>query len=97
MAQANEFIYIHHPDIAVLGGPVTREALEVLYTDKGWSEATPDQVEAHEIALGIRTADDEGVPVVADEVVEPDPDEVIDPDDEVVEPDPEPEATPKRR
>jgi hypothetical protein len=44
---ADEFIYIKHPEIEVLGGPVTRAALH-LYEQRGWEEATAEEVAAHE-------------------------------------------------
>jgi len=44
---ADEFIYIKHPEIDVLGGPVSREALS-LYEQRGWAEATVEEVKSHE-------------------------------------------------
>lgn len=42
----DEFIYIKHPDVEVLGGPVARVSLP-MYEQKGWAEATAEEVEAH--------------------------------------------------
>lgn len=43
----DEFIYIKHPDIKVLGGPVSRASLP-LHEQRGWAEATPEEATAHE-------------------------------------------------
>jgi hypothetical protein len=51
----DDFVYIKHPEVAILGGPVLRSALDVLYTGKGWVEATAEEVEAHVAALEGRT------------------------------------------
>jgi hypothetical protein len=42
-----EFIYIKHPEIDVLGGPVARSALPT-FEARGWAEATPEEVKLHE-------------------------------------------------
>jgi hypothetical protein len=44
---ADEFIYIKHPDIAVLGGPVARSSLS-MHEQRGWVEATAEEVALHE-------------------------------------------------
>jgi hypothetical protein len=49
-----DFVYIKHPDVATLGGPVTRSALNDVYSDKGWSEATVDEVRQHEYNQAFR-------------------------------------------
>ncbi len=43
----DEFIYIKHPEIEVLGGPVTRASLP-LYEQRGWAEASAEEVKTHE-------------------------------------------------
>lgn len=57
---ADEFIYIKHPDIEVLGGPVARAALS-LYEQRGWAEATPEEVELHEEGQLQRAAEAEAL------------------------------------
>lgn len=39
---ANEFIYIRHPDVEKIGGPVSRKAFERTWKAKGWREVDPD-------------------------------------------------------
>lgn len=53
---AEEFIYIKHSEIEVLGGPVTRASLP-LYEQRGWEEATPEEVATHEEGLLQRKAE----------------------------------------
>lgn len=43
----DEFIYIKHPDVEVLGGPVSVAALPG-YQQRGWEQASPEDVAAHE-------------------------------------------------
>lgn len=43
----DQFVYIKHPEIDVLGGPVSVEALP-LYEQRGWEQASPEDVTAHE-------------------------------------------------
>lgn len=49
-----DFIYIKHPDIQALGGPVTREALTEVFEDKGWLEASDEEVREHTYGLLFR-------------------------------------------
>lgn len=49
-----EFVYIKHPDVQTLGGPVSKEALTEIYAANGWSEATAEEVRQHEHALLFR-------------------------------------------
>lgn len=39
---ANEFIYMRHPDVEKIGGPVSRKAFERTWKQKGWVEVDPD-------------------------------------------------------
>lgn len=56
----DEFIYIKHPEVDVLGGPVSRAALS-LYEQRGWAEATPEEVENHEAGKLQRQAEVEAL------------------------------------
>lgn len=40
----NELVYIKHAGIKALGGPVTRHALDSLWSRKDWKEATAAEV-----------------------------------------------------
>ncbi len=62
----SEFVYIKHPDVTSLGGPVPRENMD-FYAAKGWEEATAQEVKDF---LGIE--DEEVVNEVANEDAAPD-------------------------
>jgi hypothetical protein len=65
---ADEFIHIKHPEVDVLGGPVARSSLH-LYEQRGWAEATPEEVKLHEEGLLQREAELEALtPDVVDGV-----------------------------
>ncbi len=44
----NELVYIVHPKVEAIGGPVTRQALDDVHSAKGWKEASAAQVAAAE-------------------------------------------------
>lgn len=57
----NELVWIKHPTVKALGGPVPRHTIDGYWSRKGWSEATATEVEkaatkAEALALGIDTA-----------------------------------------
>lgn len=55
-----EMVYIKHPNVKALGGPVRRDALDSLWSRKGWILASKQDVakadEAADAALGETTA-----------------------------------------
>ena len=42
----NELVYIVHPKVNAIGGPVTRRALDEVHKAKGWTLAKPDEAAA---------------------------------------------------
>lgn len=40
----NELIHIKHPQVKTLGGPVTRQALDEVFSHNGWTAATEADV-----------------------------------------------------
>ena len=44
MPDPNEFVYIKHPKVNAVGGPVTRQAFEEVHKAKGWTLAKADDV-----------------------------------------------------
>lgn len=40
----NELIHIKHASVKGFGGPVTRQALDEVWSAKGWTEASTDEV-----------------------------------------------------
>lgn len=60
-----ELVYIKHPQVKALGGPVTRESIDYLWSRKGWTEASPKEVAkaeqaAADAALGTVVTDSKG-------------------------------------
>lgn len=51
-----DFVFIKHPEVKTLGGPVTRKALDEIYAHQGWKEATPEEVQAFETGIEQRQA-----------------------------------------
>ncbi len=49
-----DFIYIKHPDVQSLGGPITRGALTEVFADKGWLEASDEEVREYQHGLLFR-------------------------------------------
>jgi hypothetical protein len=39
---AREFVYMRHPDVKGIAGPVTREAFEQNHANKGWEVVSPE-------------------------------------------------------
>lgn len=48
---ATEFVYIKHPDVGTLGGPVTKQALDEIYSKDGWTEANAEEIRNHEYGI----------------------------------------------
>lgn len=50
----NEFVRIKHPDVASIGGPVTRASVDLVWRHLGWTVLSPDEeasyLEARRIA-----------------------------------------------
>lgn len=43
----NEMVCIKHPDIAALGGPVSRASVDQTWQHLGWSIVTGEEADAH--------------------------------------------------
>lgn len=43
----NEMVCIKHPDIAALGGPVSRASVDQTWKHLGWSIVTGEEADAH--------------------------------------------------
>lgn len=50
----DQFVYIKHDDVATLGGPVTKQALDEIYSKNDWRAATEEEVREHEYNLAFR-------------------------------------------
>lgn len=51
-AQPSEWVFMQHPDLEHSVTRVTREALEVHWSERGWVEAQPAEVAAAELTDG---------------------------------------------
>lgn len=43
-----EWVYISHPQVDAIGGPVTRKSFDALWKDKGWSVTTDFELVTNE-------------------------------------------------